>query len=227
VTKLLIVIPAFNEAQVLGKILSKRIRRLRNIDRLDVLVVNDGSRDETEKVAKKSGVIVVSHLINRGLGAALATGFLYAKTYNYDFLVTIDADGQHTWNAVERVVDTLTRGDVDVVIGSRLIGKGNMPLTRKYVNLFSNALTFLLFNIWSTDSQSGLRGFTHNAFCRIKLKSQRMEVSSEIIKEVKRLSLALREVPIESIYTRYSLHKGQKISNAPNVFWKLLLQKFA
>jgi glycosyltransferase involved in cell wall biosynthesis len=223
---LLIIIPAFNEEQTVGSVIESLPNKLPGINHIDTLVVDDGSTDKTRSIAKNKKVAVVSHIQNRGLGAALETGFEYARIKQYEYIITFDADGQHRAVYISRILKPLLEGRADVVIGSRLLQTKGMPLVRRIINVLSNIVTYMLFNVWTTDSQSGLRGFTLETVSKIRIRSQKMEVSSEIFKEISRLRLRVLEVPIESVYTHYSLKKGQRISNAPNVFWKLLLQKF-
>ncbi|HCS79127.1 TPA: glycosyltransferase family 2 protein [Patescibacteria group bacterium] len=225
--KLLVVIPAFNEAQTISQVIDSIPRKISGITSTRIVLIDDGSTDQTAEIALRKKIVVVRHLINRGLGAALATGIQYARLTRADYMITMDADGQHLGGDVKKIVRTLITNNADVVIGSRLLNPSGMPLSRQVINFLSNIVTLLLFSRWTSDSQSGLRGFSHRAIERIKINSQRMEVSSEIIRELARLKLAYLEVPIKSIYTRYSLRKGQRISNAPQVFWKLILQKFA
>lgn len=225
--KLLLLIPAFNEEKVIGNVLKKLPKKISNIDQIQVVVVDDGSTDKTASIAKKHNAIVLRHAINRGLGAALATGFVYAQNNNFDYLITYDSDGQHSPGDIQALVKILINKKKDVVIGSRLLNYSAMPITRRVINFMSNFATWLLFSIWTSDSQSGLRAFGRYAIEKIKLKSQRMEVSSEIFKEISRLKLNFTEVPIQTIYTKYSLQKGQRIFNASNVFYKLLMQRFS
>ncbi|MEK7166704.1 MAG: glycosyltransferase family 2 protein [Patescibacteria group bacterium] len=224
--RLLVVIPAFNEEETIGKVLRSLPKQIPGKIRVDVLVINDGSQDQTLQISKKMGALVITHLINRGLGAALGTAFSYAKAKGYDWVLTFDADGQHQVTDVVKVLNPLIKNRADVVIGSRLLKKDKMPILRQIINKLSNVLTWVLFNIWTSDSQSGLRGFNKSALEEIEITSQRMEVSSELFKEISRLKLRKVEVPIQAVYTKYSLSKGQRLSNAPNVFWKLLLQRF-
>ncbi len=223
---LLIIIPAYNEAKMIGKVIDSIPNKIRNIAKRDILVIDDGSRDHTVLIAHSKKVKVIRHIINRGLGAVLATGFEYARRFSYTFIITFDADGQHNPHDIFPVLKPLIDQKADVVIGSRLLYPKTMPLARRLINFISNFITLLLFNVWTTDSQSGLRGFNLKALQKINIRTQRMEVSSEIFKEISRTKLKLAEVPIHSIYTKYSLHKGQRISNAPNVVWKLLLSRF-
>lgn len=221
--KVLIVIPAYNEEFMMGKVLNSLPKYIKGIGKIATVVINDGSKDNTSKIAQECKAVVISHVLNRGLGASLATGFAFAKKQNADIMVTFDADGQHRAEDIPRVIDPIVCGEADIVIGSRLIGNTNMPISRRIINMLSNIMTFALFGIWTTDSQSGFRAFSKNAISKIYLRTQRMEVSSEIFKEIKRNRLSMREVAIPSIYTEYSLKKGQKITNAYNIFWKLIL----
>lgn len=223
--KLLIVVPAYNEKRTIHDVLTSLPQHFGQI-RVDTVVVDDGSTDGTRMVARKLEVPVVTHLINRGLGAALSTGIAYAQAHGYDLMVTFDADGQHKAIEIPQLIRPLLEGTADVVIGSRLKGQGSMPSSRWAVNWLSNFITLFLFGVWTSDSQSGMRAFNKKALSQIQLRSQKMEVSSEIFKEIRRCGLQLREVPITSRYTTYSLRKGQPLTNAPSVFWKLLLQRF-
>ncbi len=224
--KLLIILPAYNEEKVIGKVLKSLPRKINQIIKVDLLVVDDGSTDDTQEICRSCNVLVIHHLINRGLGAALCTGFTYAVNHHYNYVVTFDADGQHSPSDIGRLLKPLLSKTADVVIGSRMLNLQSMPLTRRFVNFFSNLITLLFYKIWTTDSQSGLRGFTLSALQKIRVRTQRMEVSSEIFKEISRHHLIFAEVPISSLYTNYSLQKGQRITNAPNVFYKLLLNNF-
>lgn len=224
--KLLVMIPAYNEAQIIGKVLSRIPKRISGIQKIDTVVIDDGSLDKTSQVARKFKIYILRHLINRGLGATLATGFEYAKQRDYDFVITFDADGQHDPRDIRRIISPLLKKNIDVVVGSRLLQKHQMPFFRWLVNYLSNIYTYLLFNIWTSDSQSGLRAFSEKAYRRFTIRSQGMEVSSEIFREIRKLNLHFVEVPIQAIYTNYSLHKGQRLTNAPNIVLKLMLQEF-
>ncbi len=221
---MLVGIPAFNEASAIGKVIKKIPHRINGITKIQVLVVNDGSIDDTDKVAKRSGAFVLNHLINRGLGGALKTIFEYARLMKYDILVTCDADGQHEGKDVIRLVKPLLQNKKDVVIGVRWQNKKKLPFRRLLVNQIANLLTFMLCGIYTSDSQSGMRSFSKKAIKSINIQTDGMEVSSEIFREIKNKKLSLSEVPIKAIYTQYSQSKGQKITDAPDVLFRLILR---
>ncbi|MDD5043056.1 MAG: glycosyltransferase family 2 protein [Patescibacteria group bacterium] len=220
--KITVVIPAFNEEKTIKKILEE----VKNCG-ADIIVVNDGSSDKTGEIAENEGVTVINHIINRGLGAALGTGIEAALLSGADYIVTFDADGQHQAEDIFRLKKIAEEGGYDIVIGSRLLNPRGMPLARRVANWLGNLSTYLLFGIWVTDSQSGLRLFTAPAASLLHLKSNRMEVSSEIIKEVKRHNFKFTEIPIEAVYTDYSLSKGQNFVVGLKTLWQLILQKIS
>lgn len=220
--KTLIIIPAFNEGQVIGDVISQ-VKQV--VKSADIVVINDGSRDSTEKICRNQKITVISHAINRGLGGAIGTGLDYAKSKGYQAVVTFDADGQHDPLDIKRVLLPIKRSSVDVVIGSRTKqGFLQIPLDRRVLLTVSNFITLLMFGFVTSDSQSGFRAFSKKALSVIQLKTQAMEVSSEIFSQIRRHGLKYEEVPITVKYTSYSRKKGQTNTNAINVGIKLLLR---
>jgi len=222
--KLLVGVPAYNESEMIGKVLRSLPEKLSKISKIDILVVDDGSTDDTGKISRLAGATVLTHLLNRGLGGALKTIFAYSHAKKYDILVTFDADGQHKADDLPKIIQPVSIGLADVVIGTRWKDSKIKPITRLLVNKIANVVTYLLFGVYTSDSQSGFRAFNKEAIEKIKLKTDGMEVSSEFFKEIKRNKLRFTEIPIETIYTDYSRAKGQKFSDAPNVLFRLLLR---
>lgn len=208
--KTLIIVPAFNE----GKSLAGVVTDLRSHGFKDIVVINDGSTDKTKEIAKKQHVILLHHLINRGLGAALGTGFEFAKRNNFDFIVTFDSDGQHKAKEIKSLLAPLFANTADVVIGKRILKTGQIPHSRKIMNFLANVATYAFFGIWTSDSQSGLRAFNKKAIASINIKADRMEVSSEFFREIQKNKLNLVEVPIEAVYTKYSMASSSQESLA-------------
>lgn len=223
--KLAVVIPAYNEEFAIGQVIQHVISAdLPGIEK-KIIVVNDGSSDKTGEIANSKGALVVSHLLNRGVGGALGTGMEAALRWGADLVVTCDADGQHSADDIGRVVEPIRSGRADAVIGSRMIEPGDMPWTRRIANRLANLATWVLLGVSTTDSQSGLRAFTRFAAEGIRITTHRFEASSEICGEIKRLHLRSVDVPIKTIYTDYSLSKGQGFRVGLKTLFRLILLK--
>lgn len=184
---------------------------------IDIVVINDGSKDNTAEKAKKAGAIVVNHVLNSGAGSATATGLRYAQLNSYDLAACMDADGQHSPDDVLRGIAHIEESSADLVIGSRLIESTGMSKTKILGNKGLSFITFLLFGINSTDSQSGLRIFSKNAIERLRWRTSSYEFCSEMLWRAKQLGLKIDEYPIQAIYTDYSKSKGQNNWNAINI----------
>jgi glycosyltransferase involved in cell wall biosynthesis len=216
-----IVVPAYNEASTIRRV----IRGLRQHGYRNIVVVDDGSEDDCGTQAREEGAIVLRHVINRGLGGALGTGLHAAAMLGAAIIVTFDGDGQHAPEDVRAVVGPIAAGEADLVIGSRIADRRGMPWYRQIANRVANLVTRVIFGVRSSDSQSGLRAFSRAAAQRIRISTNGMEVSSEILAEAARRGLRIAEVPIRAIYTEYSLSKGQSFKAGVRTAWKLLLAK--
>jgi UDP-N-acetylglucosamine---dolichyl-phosphate N-acetylglucosaminyltransferase len=215
--KTLVVVPAYNEGATIASVLTS-IR-----GSYDVVVIDDGSTDATATIAAQCGAAVLQHCVNRGLGAALRTGFRYACDAGYEVVVTLDADGQHDPDEIPRLLDAIHVGAA-VVIGRR--DSVQMPTIRQLYNAVGAALTSGLFGGPLRDSQSGFRALRTKVLRDFDLKTSRMEISSEILAECHRLQLAVAEVPITVRYTEYSMSKGQSLFEGARTAWRLVLKSF-
>lgn len=219
----LVIVPAFNEQRSLGKVIDD----LKKSGFKNILVVNDGSGDKTGEIAQKKKVKVATHVMNRGLGAAISTGLAFARETKPDVVVTFDADDQHKASDIKYLLAPIISNKADVVIGSRL--KSNLkkfPRRRLIPIIISNYATFLLYGVKSTDSTSGLRAFNKKAYENIRLQSERMEFSNEFFKEFGRNKLRHTEVPITPIYTEYSMigsKQGNELTSSLKLGFKLMI----
>lgn len=223
-----VVIPAYNEE----KMIRNTLKKLKDEGYKNIIVVDDGSRDNTFNIAKEEGVIVCRHVINRGLGGALGTGIKCALLYNPKAIITFDADGQHDPKDIEKVAEPILEEGYDVIIGSRLMDENevkNMPKIKRIGNWGLNFLTYLIGGHFITDSQSGLRAFSNKAAKIIinQLKSNKYEVSSEFVVLIKRNNLKFKEVPIKTIYTDYSMARGTNVITGFKILAKLIIHKIS
>lgn len=223
-----IIIPAYNEAQVLGDVIQKT-RKIADESNyiVSIVVVNDGSKDDTAVVAKKAGATVIDHILNSGAGGATATGLSYANQHGFTMAATMDADGQHDPVDVLRGFDEMEKSDSDLIIGSRLIDSEGMSRVKVLGNKGLSFITRLLFGINSTDSQSGLRIFSKKALENLRWKTSGYEFCSEMLWRANQLGLQMSEYPIKAIYTDYSKAKGQNNWNAINILKSLVKRRVA
>lgn len=194
-----------------------------------VIVVDDGSHDGTAEEAEKGGALVLRHVINRGQGAALKTGTLAALRLGADYIVHIDADGQHDPKFIPSLVQPLAAGEADVVFGSRFMGIKaiGMPLKRRILMVGIRLFNIFVLGIPSqvTDPQTGLRAFHAEAAKGINFQQDRMAHCSEILRAVTH-RFRWKEVPVEVRYTKETMAKGQWRGGAARVVWHLLIGSF-
>lgn len=220
--QIFIVIPAFNEQRTVDGIVREVRKKFSN-----VVLVDDGSVDETGRVAAESGATVVTHLINRGQGAALKTGIDFALARGAEVIVTFDSDGQHRVEDIAALASPILEQGFDVVLGSRFLRNDNeVPTLRKLALKLGVIFTRIVSRIRVTDTHNGLRAFSRQASELMVLHEDRMAHASEILDEISRLGLRYCEVPTRVVYTEYSLQKGQRNTAAPRIALEFLLGKW-
>ena len=232
IVKICVVLPAFNEESVIKTVLQdlpKTVTIAKKRIIFTKVVVDDGSTDHTAKVAQGiKGTIVIQHPINMGPGAATRTGLHFARNENFDLAVTMDADGQHTTRDLLVLVKAMLQlKNPDLLIGGRLTGQGNMPLSKKIGNRILSYMTFLVFGVYVSDSQSGFRVLSKDALQKLNFNSNNYAFCSEMLWQAKRAKLRVTEYPIEALYTNYSMRKGQKnYSGALQILQQILIHRF-
>ena len=215
--KVVAVIPAYNEALAVGKVVSAVAEKVSS-----VIVVDDGSDDRTAELAKEAGAVVLKHFLNRGQGAALQTGIIFALIHEADIIVTFDADGQHETSDIDRMVQPLLEG-VDITLGSRFLKTDNqIPKLRKLVLKTAVAFTRFYTGLPVTDAHNGLRALSRRAAELIKIRQDGMAHASEIIEQIKKHNLKFKEVPVTVSYTDYSKAKGQRLTNSFKIILDLI-----
>lgn len=223
--KVFIVIPAYNESSVIADVLFE----IKKHGYENIIVIDDGSHDDTyQKTKSIDGIVALRHKINRGKGAATKTGIEAAKLLGADIIVTMDADGQHDPKDIENIIKPIQNNQCDVVLGTRIFNKKEMPIFNLLANHFGNFMTWYLFGLWVRDSQSGFRAYSSSAAHTINTRGDRYEYESEVIREIYIHKLKYHQVPIQIRYTDYSTGKVQKQSmengfkTLYKMAWKLL-----
>jgi glycosyltransferase involved in cell wall biosynthesis len=212
-----VIIPAFNEARVIGRVITD-VRR----EGYPVILVDDGSQDDTAGVASAAGATVVRHPINLGQGAALQTGLDYALVRKPAAIVTFDADGQHRPGEIARLVDALHRERADFALGNRFLGSTtNLPPLRRLMLRAAVLFTRATCGIQVSDTHNGFRAMTARGARAIHLRQNRMAHASEVLQQIAASRLRYVEVPVSIDYTAYSLHKGQRVSDAMTILFDL------
>lgn len=223
-----VVIAAYNEESHIAKTIASIPRAITGVNGVDVVVINDGSKDQTAQEAKKAGAIVLSHSLNRGQGAALETGFEFVRRKGYDAVVTFDADGQHKGSEIEKMLDPILKGETEVALGSRFLTskrESNVSFSRKAILKAGVLFTKVISRLHITDTHNGFRAFSAQALQQIRLRQDRMEHASEILELIARHNISYKEIPVVITYTDYSRKKGQRNSNALRIAWRMLLYK--
>jgi len=224
--KVAVLVPAYNEASSIKDVIDnvKLVLAESNYS-FEIIVIDDGSTDSTGDLAKNAGAIVIRHILNSGAGSATATGLSYAEQNGFTIAATMDADGQHDPADVLRGIKELERHKVDLLIGSRLINSHGMSRVKVLGNKGLSFITYLLFGVNSTDSQSGLRIFSRRSLELLRWKTSGYEFCSEMLWRAKQIDLTINEYPIKAIYTDYSRSKGQNNWNAVNIVTSLLRRR--
>jgi glycosyltransferase involved in cell wall biosynthesis len=190
--KIIAVIPACNEEKYIFDVVKKTKKYVN-----EVIVVDDSSNDNTEKLAKNAGAIIIKHELNLQKGAALKTGCDAALILGAEIIVILDGDGQHNPDNIPKLIEKLKY--FDLVIGSRKFNN-QMPKVARIGNLLLTQFARLLFNTQINDSQTGFKAFKSEVYKKIKWKSSGYEVETEIIKNITKNKISYSEVIIDTIY---------------------------
>ena len=214
-----LVVPLYNEAQVVREVIEDARRTFPH-----VVVVDDGSRDDSAAQAEAAGAVVVRHPINLGQGAALQTGIRYVlERTDARYLITFDADGQHSVADAVAMVAAARRENLAIVLGSRFL-KGPSPVgwLKRLVLATAAVVASRTTGMHLTDAHNGLRLLRRDAAEQLNLRQNRMAHASEIIRQLGATGLPWREFPVHIAYTEYSKAKGQSLLNSVNILVDLI-----
>jgi len=191
-----VVIPTYNEAREIGKLVNE-IRR----QNLTVLVIDDGSSDNTQELARKNGAEVLRNETNLGKGASLIRGFDYALENNFDAVITMDGDGQHLPQDLPAFVRLAQDSDAAIIIGNRMGKTKAMPVIRVLTNRFMSWLISIVAGQEIPDSQCGYRLIKKEILREVRFQTRRFEAESEILIKAARLGFKIGSVPIRTVYS--------------------------
>ena len=216
-----IIVPIYNEDKVVRGIAKALVD-----EKYTVLIVDDGSSDNSLKVISDLPVYTLKHSTNFGQGAALQTGFEFAKRNpNLEIFVTFDSDGQHQPKDIDNVVLPIKDNKADIVFGTRFQDdKTKMPIIKRIILKLAVKYTNLSTGVPLTDAHNGFRAMNRRALEEMNLNLNGMAHASEIVATAHRANLITAEVPVEILYTKYSKAKGQSILNSINILADLFLR---
>jgi glycosyltransferase involved in cell wall biosynthesis len=215
-----VVIPAFNE----GSRISETVHDLSGIFK-NVIVVDDGSSDNTFSEASQTYARVLKHPINLGQGAALQTGITKAlENKDIQFILTFDADGQHSVDSAVAMIHEIKTSKVEIILGSRFLEKNaiGMPSKKKIILRLGIAFTRIDSGLKVTDTHNGLRVMNRKFASSLQIKHAGMAHASEILNHIKDVGATWKEFPAQIYYTEYSMRKGQSVLNAVNILTEML-----
>ncbi|MBU1044397.1 MAG: glycosyltransferase family 2 protein [Candidatus Omnitrophica bacterium] len=194
--KVCVLLPAYNEEKEIGKI----INQIRAYG-LDVIVVDDGSNDNSADIARQAQAIVISHEENKGKGQALRTGFKFIQSKDYDAVIIMDTDGQHLPQEINKFINYALSSDADIIIGNRMGDPQGMPLLRRLTNNFTSLLISMITRTKIPDSQCGFRLIRGSVLEKLNLLTAKYDTESEILIQAAKHEYKIESIPIKSIYT--------------------------
>jgi glycosyltransferase involved in cell wall biosynthesis len=222
--RVFIIVAAYNEAASIGDLVRDLMEQYAH-----VVVVDDGSVDETAELATEAGACVLSHLINRGQGAALQTGITYALAHSADYIVTLDVDGQYDVKDIAQLLGPISDGTVHATLGTR--ASEHKPSLGMRLRSMLHAVGKLAGRLGLRPpmpaAHNGLCAFSRHAAQMIDLKLDRMTHGSEIVQQIVAGGLKLQEVPVRVRVSDYALRKGQRSSAALRVAVQYIMARLS
>ena len=219
--KVCVIVPFFNEEQVIDNVISELIR-----ENYKVLAVDDGSSDSSYEKIKNLECTTIRHSQNFGQGAALQTGMSFAKLNpSLHFFVTFDSDGQHQVANIESVLTPVIKDQADIVFGTRFQDDlTKFTFLKRIILKLAVKYTQLSTGVALTDTHNGFRAFNRVSIEKIELNFPGMTHASEFVGKAGENNLRIKEVPVHVLYTKYSKRKGQSLWNAINILTDLFLR---
>lgn len=216
--KIFVVIPSYNEGKRIGVVIEELKKT-----KIPIIVVDDGSKDDTYQKAYEKNVFVLKHRTNLGKGAALKTGCEAAFSLGAEAIIMMDSDGQHKASDLPKFIQALKSQKYNIIFGSRNSSYG-IPLVRYLGNKMSSILVSFLFGICLSDLICGYRAFTKETYKKIKWQSRGYGVETEMVIRAGKHRLRYCEVSIETVY--YDKFKGVTIVDALGILFNVFKWRF-
>lgn len=191
-----VLIPCYNGAVTISSVVVGVLTKTR-----EVIVVDDGSADDSYTIAKNAGAEVLRHPENQGKGAALKTGFEYIKQFkNWEGVILMDADGQHDYNEIPDFIAAAEEQPAGIILGNRMANRVNMPCVRWWTNRITSFVTSKICQQKIPDSQCGYRLIKREVLRRLSLTAKRFDIESEMLIKTAALGYSIYSIPVKTIY---------------------------
>lgn len=197
-----VVVPTHNEEKTIGWLVAK----IKHLFGYEILVIDDGSVDDTARVARDNGAVVIQNPVNLGKGASLIKGFNYAFSQGFDAVITMDGDGQHLPEEIPLFIKRAGETQAHVYIGNRMSRTKNMPVIRVLTNKAMSLLISLVTKQMIPDSQCGFRLIKKEALGKISLSTCRYETESEFLVKAARQGFLIESVAVSTVYENEASH---------------------
>jgi len=208
--KVCVLIPSYNEERTIGDI----VREIKKIG-LDVIVIDDGSADDTERTAAENGALVMRHAKNLGKGASIKEGFDFIlRLTNFEAVIIMDGDGQHSTRDIQKFITHACEHGDDLIVGNRMNYVKNMPPVRVATNRFMSLLLSLMCRQRIPDTQCGFRLIRRKVLKRIKLELNKYDLESEMLIKASREKMKIASMPVETIYKDTTLSRIHPIKDS-------------
>lgn len=222
ISDVFVVVPIFNEEQVLQKTLTDLKKYFKNI-----IAINDGSLDKSREIVEKiKNIILINHSINAGQGLAISTGIKYLKSdTNAKAIITFDADGQHSVKDAVKFAKEIMKCKEEIIFGSRFIdGRDSVPIVKKLALILATKFTNLILKMKLSDSHNGMKAIKTSCLDKINFEINGFGFESELVYIISKYNIKYKEMKTNTKYTKYSIKKGQRLSNGLKIIEDLLMR---